>query len=48
MIIAEIFVDMALIAMNEKSRLNQIVEKYSLHLNEIEYKVKEINRIILE
>ena len=47
-IIAEILVDMALIAMNEKSRLNQIVEKYSLHLDEIEYKVKEINRIILE
>ena len=47
-IIAEILVDMALIAMNEKSRLNAIVEKYSLHLDEIEYKVKEINRIILE
>ncbi|MBE6142786.1 MAG: hypothetical protein E7177_02210 [Erysipelotrichaceae bacterium] len=47
-IIAEILLDMASIAMNEKSKIEEIVKKYNLNLEELEFKIKEINRIILE
>ena len=47
-IIAEILLDMASIAMNEKSRIEEVVKKYNLNLEELEFKIKEINRIILE
>ena len=47
-IIAEILLDMASIAMNEKSRIEEVVKKYNLNLEELEFKIKEINRVILE
>ena len=47
-IIAEILLDMASIAMNEKSKIEEIVKKYNLNLEELEFKIKEINRVILE
>ena len=47
-IIAEILLDMASIAMNEKSKIEEIVKKYNLNLEELEIKIKEINRVILE
>ena len=46
-IIAEILLDMASIAMNEKSKIEEIVKKYNLNLEVLEFKIKEINRIIL-
>ena len=47
-IIAEILIDMARICFHEESNIKEIVKKYQCNLEEIDYKVKEINKIIME
>ena len=48
-IMGEILLDIARICMQEETKIDQIVTKYQItDLDELDYKVKEINRIILE
>lgn len=48
-IMAEILLDMARICMKEETQIDRIVNQYNLSdLDELDYKVKEINKIILE